>query len=192
MREKTLQSTAPEMVYEEGDIIKRAIRDLYSKDIDEIQIDGTKTYQNAKRFMRLMMPSHAKRVQEYRDEAIPLFQRFQIEQHLDGMNHPEVLLKSGGYIVISPTEALVAIDAHDVGVTGQEIGAIRTPVHRVMGAQRGVCWKRVVKKRTVNFKEIESSGDVGGRFRHGLFPRGVHHTLRRYRLIGQCGDCVLP
>ena len=112
VREKTLQSTAPDMVYEEGDIIKRAIRDLYSKDIDEIQIDGTKTYQNAKRFMRLMMPSHAKRVQEYRDEAIPLFQRFQIEQHLDGMNHPEVLLKSGGYIVISPTEALVAIDVN--------------------------------------------------------------------------------
>ena len=112
VREKTLQSTAPEMVYEEGDIIKRAIRDLYSKDIDEIQIDGTQTYQTAKRFMRLMMPSHAKRVQQYRDESIPLFQRFQIEQQLDGMNHPEVQLKSGGYIVISPTEALVAIDVN--------------------------------------------------------------------------------
>lgn len=112
VREKTLLSTAPEMVYEEGDIIKRAIRDLYSKDIDEIQIDGTRTYQNAKRFMRLMMPSHAKRVQQYRDETIPLFQRFQIEQQLDVMNQPEVPLKSGSYIVINPTEALVAIDVN--------------------------------------------------------------------------------
>jgi len=112
VREKTLESSAPAMVYEEGDIIKRAIRDVYSKDIEEILVEGTETYQTAKRFMRLMMPSHAKRVQQYRDDTIPLYQRFQIEQQLDAMHNPEVQLKSGGYIVINPTEALVAIDVN--------------------------------------------------------------------------------
>ena len=107
VRETTLESSAPSMVYEEGDIIKRAIRDVYSKDIEEIQVEGAETYQTAKRFMRLMMPSHAKRVQQYRDDTIPLYQRFQIEQQLDAMHNPEVQLKSGGYIVINPTEALV-------------------------------------------------------------------------------------
>lgn len=112
IRELTLESTAPTLIYEEGNLIKRAIRDLYSKDIDEILIEGNDAYQTAKKFMRMLMPSHAKRVQPYRDEAIPLFHRYQVESQLDDMLDPVVQLKSGGYIVIHTTEALVAIDVN--------------------------------------------------------------------------------
>ena len=111
IRELTLQSTAPCLVYEEANQIKRAIRDLYNKDIEEIQIEGEEGYRTAKDFMRMLMPSHAKRVQPYKDR-IPLFHRYQIEQQLDAMYSPVVTLPSGGYIVINSTEALVAIDVN--------------------------------------------------------------------------------
>ncbi len=111
VRELTLKSTAPCLVYEEGNLIKRAIRDLYVKEIDEVLVEGAEAYQTAKNFMRLLMPSHAKKVQLYRGE-IPLFHRFQVEGQLAQMHSPVVQLKSGGYIVINPTEALVAIDVN--------------------------------------------------------------------------------
>ena len=112
VRELTLQSTAPTLVYEEASLIKRAIRDLYAKDTEEILVDGADAYQTAKKFMRLLMPSHAKRVQPYREGGIPLFFRYQVEGQLDAMHSPIVQLKSGGYIVIHSTEALVAIDVN--------------------------------------------------------------------------------
>src|SRR5262249_21008413 len=111
VRDLTLKSTAPALVYEEGNLIKRAIRDLYSKDIDTILVDGDDGYKDAKNFMRTLMPSHAKAVQQYKDR-IPLFQRHQIESMLDQMFQPTVHLRSGGYIVINQTEALVAIDVN--------------------------------------------------------------------------------
>ncbi len=111
VRELTLKSTAPTLVYEEGSLIKRSIRDLYDKDIDSIQIEGDEGYKEAKNFMRMLMPSHAKNVQPYK-ETQPLFQKHQIEQQLDSMLNPTVTLKSGGYIVINPTEALVSIDVN--------------------------------------------------------------------------------
>ncbi|MEP5665658.1 Rne/Rng family ribonuclease [Parvibaculum sp.] len=111
VRELTLKSTAPSLVYEEGSLIKRSIRDLYDKDIDAIQIEGDEGYKEAKNFMRMLMPSHAKNVQPYK-ETQPLFQKQQVEQQLDAMLNPTVTLKSGGYIVINPTEALVSIDVN--------------------------------------------------------------------------------
>ncbi|MCG8493523.1 MAG: ribonuclease E/G [Sneathiellales bacterium] len=111
IRETTLQSIAPCCVYEEANLIKRSIRDLYSKDVSEILIEGDGGYRIAKDFMRKLMPSHAKKVQPYRDR-IPLFHRFQVEQQFASMYLPEVNLKSGGYIVINPTEALVSIDVN--------------------------------------------------------------------------------
>jgi ribonuclease E len=112
VRELTLQSVAPTLVYEEASLIKRAIRDLYLKDIDEILVEGEDGYRMAKEFMRLLMPSHAKKVQLYNDPEIPLYHRYQVESQLDAMHSPTVNLKSGGYIVINPTEALVAIDVN--------------------------------------------------------------------------------
>jgi ribonuclease E len=111
VRELTLRSTAPALVYEEGSLIKRSIRDLYDKDIDTVFVEGDEGYKEAKTFMRMLMPSHAKNVQLYKDKQ-PLFQKFQVEQQLDSMFNPTVTLKSGGYIVINPTEALVSVDVN--------------------------------------------------------------------------------
>jgi ribonuclease E len=111
IRELTLQSIAPAKIYEEGDLIKRSIRDLYSREIDEVLVEGERGYRNAKDFMKMIMPSHAKNVKNYSD-GLPLFARFQVESYLAGMFNPVVQLKSGGYIVIGVTEALVAIDVN--------------------------------------------------------------------------------
>ncbi|HEU4986455.1 MAG TPA: ribonuclease E/G [Rhizobiaceae bacterium] len=111
VRSLTLESIAPALVYEEGSLIKRSVRDLYNKDIDEILVSGEEGYREAKDFMRMLMPSHAKVVQPYRD-TVPIFARSGIEAQLDKMVQPQVTLKSGGYIIINQTEALVAIDVN--------------------------------------------------------------------------------
>jgi ribonuclease E len=109
VRELTLASVAPALVYEEGNLVKRSIRDLYNKDIDEVHVAGEDAYREAKDFMRMLMPSHAKSVKAYREQT-PLFASFGVESQLDAMFSNTVTLKSGGYIVINQTEALVAID----------------------------------------------------------------------------------
>ncbi|GGK17746.1 Rne/Rng family ribonuclease [Salinarimonas ramus] len=111
VREQTLSSTAPALTYEEGSLIKRAIRDLYNKDIDEVIVSGDEGYREAKDFMRMLMPSHAKVVKAYKDPT-PLFAAFGVEAQLDAMFSNQVSLKSGGYLVINPTEALVSIDVN--------------------------------------------------------------------------------
>ena len=111
IRELTLQSIAPAKIYEEGDLIKRSIRDLYNRDIDEVLVEGERGYRIAKDFMKMIMPSHAKNVKNY-SEALPLFARYQVESYLSSMFNPVVQLKSGGYIVIGVTEALVAVDVN--------------------------------------------------------------------------------
>ncbi len=111
IRELTLQSVAPAKIYEEGNLIKRSIRDLYNREIDEVLVEGERGYRVAKDFMKMIMPSHAKNVRHYQD-ALPLFARFQVESYLGGMFNPTVQLRSGGYIVIGVTEALVAIDVN--------------------------------------------------------------------------------
>jgi ribonuclease E len=111
IRELTLKSIAPAPIYEEGDLIKRSIRDLYTKEIEEVLVEGEAGYRTAKDFMRMIMPSHARQVQRYTDPT-PLFARYQVEGYLGGMFNPTVQLKSGGYIVIGVTEALVAIDVN--------------------------------------------------------------------------------
>jgi ribonuclease E len=112
IRDLTLRSTAPALIYEEANLIKRSIRDLYTKDIGDIIVEGDEGYKTAKAFMKTLTPSHAKRVQAYRDPTLTLFQRHQIEAQLDAMHNPVVQLRSGGYIVINQTEALVSIDVN--------------------------------------------------------------------------------
>ncbi len=109
IREKTLSSSAPALIYRDSDLIKRAIRDLYHREIDEVIVEGDEGYKAARGFMKLLMPSHVKRVTAYRDPT-PVFQRYGVEDQLTAMYHPVVQLKSGGYLVINPTEALVSID----------------------------------------------------------------------------------
>lgn len=124
IRTLTLKSTAPCLVHEESNLIKRSIRDLYNKNINEILVSGDKGYREAKDFMRMLMPSHAKVVQPYRD-PIPIFARNNIEIQLDKMLHPQVSLKSGGYLVINQTEALVAIDVNS-GRSTKELSVEKT------------------------------------------------------------------
>jgi ribonuclease E len=111
VRDRTLESTAPALVYEEGSLIKRSIRDLYNKDIDEVLVAGDEAYREAKDFMRMLMPSHAKNVKPYK-EPEPIFIRYQVERQLGAMFSPQVTLRSGGYIVINQTEALVSVDVN--------------------------------------------------------------------------------
>ncbi len=112
IRQSTLESIAPSLIYEEGDLAKRAIRDLYSADVDEILVNEEEAYRNVKDFMKMLVPSHARKVKLYKEETFPLFHRYQVESQIEEIYKPEVRLKSGGYIVINPTEALVSIDVN--------------------------------------------------------------------------------
>ncbi len=112
VRDLTLKSTAPAMIHEEASIIKRAVRDHYSRDVAEVIVEGEEGYRTAKDLMKMLIPSHAKKVQPYKDTTVPLFNRYHIESQLETMNSANVQLKSGGYIVINITEALVAVDVN--------------------------------------------------------------------------------
>ncbi|MEO1019900.1 MAG: Rne/Rng family ribonuclease, partial [Pseudomonadota bacterium] len=112
IRENTLKSSAPTLIHEEGNLIKRAIRDLHSRETEEILVSGEDGYKAAKDFMRMLVPSHARRVKQYRNPTVPLFHRYRVESQIEALHDPIVNLKSGGYIVINPTEALVSIDVN--------------------------------------------------------------------------------
>lgn len=112
VREKTIHSQAPAPIYEEGNLITKAVRDLYTKEIEEVLVEGEESYKEAKNLMRILMPSHAKKVQLYKDPRVPLFHRYGVEGKIDNIHHPVVQLPSGGYVVINPTEALVSIDVN--------------------------------------------------------------------------------
>jgi ribonuclease E len=136
VREKTLKGSAPLLIHTDSDLIKRAIRDIYNKDIDDVMVEGAEGYKAAKDFMKLLMPSHAKRVKHYAD-PVPLFQRHHVEDQLNAMYQPVVQLKSGGYIVINPTEALVSIDINS-GRSTKEHGIEQTALSTNLEAAREI------------------------------------------------------
>ncbi len=136
IREKTLKSAAPALIHNDSDLIKRAIRDIYNKDIEEVIVEGEEGYKAAKDFMKLLMPSHARRVKQYAD-AVSLFQRASVEDQLAAMYNPVVQLKSGGYLVINPTEALVSIDINS-GRSTREHGIEQTAVATNLEAAREI------------------------------------------------------
>lgn len=112
IREETLKSSAPALINEEGNLIKRSIRDLYTRDIDDVLVSGSDGYKMAKEFMKMLVPSHAKKVKEYKDDKVPLFHRYHVEKQISDIGEMSVTLKSGGYLVINPTEALVSVDVN--------------------------------------------------------------------------------
>ncbi|MEL7240530.1 MAG: ribonuclease E/G, partial [Planctomycetota bacterium] len=136
IRALTLESMAPCLIYEEASLIKRAIRDLYDKDIGKVLVEGEDGYREAKDFMKMLMPSHAKNVQRYKDNS-PLFVRQGVENQLDAMYQPTVRLKSGGYLIINPTEALVSIDINS-GRSTKEHGIEQTALHTNLEAAREI------------------------------------------------------
>ncbi len=159
VRETTLQSSAPTLVYEEGSLIKRAIRDLYNKDVEEVVVSGEEGYREAKDFMRLLMPSHSKNVQPWRDPA-PIFTKAGAEAQLDAMFSPQVTLKSGGYLVINQTEALVAIDVNSGRSTREhniEDTAVRTNLEAADEVARQLRLRDLAGLIVVDFIDMEEN-----------------------------------
>jgi len=157
VRELTLNSSAPALVYEEGSLIKRAIRDLYNKEIDDILVSGEEGYREAKDFMRMLMPSHAKIVQPYR-EPQPLFAKYGVEAQLDAMFSNVVTLKSGGYLVINPTEALVSIDVNSGRSTREhniEDTALRTNLEAAEEIARQLRLRDLAGLIVIDFIDME-------------------------------------
>ncbi len=157
VRELTLESTAPAMIYEEGDLIKRSIRDLYNREIDEVMVEGEAGYREAKDFMKMIMPSHAKNVKHYHD-ALPLFARYQVESYLSSMFNPTVQLKSGGYIVIGVTEALVAIDVNSGRATKEgsiEETALKTNLEAAEEVARQLRLRDLAGLIVIDFIDME-------------------------------------
>lgn len=161
IRDVTLQSQAPSLIYEEANLIKRSIRDMYSRDIDEVLVEGEEGYRTAKDFMKMLIPSHAKKVQPYRDESqIPLYHRYQVEGQLDAMHSPIVQLPSGGYIVINPTEALVAIDVNSGRSTKErniEETALKTNLEAADEIARSLRLRDLAGLVVVDFIDMEIS-----------------------------------
>ncbi|MEM9429899.1 MAG: ribonuclease E/G, partial [Pseudomonadota bacterium] len=157
IRDLTLRSIAPAPIYEEGSLIKRSIRDLYNRDIDEIFVEGERGYREAKDYMLMLMPSHAKNVHAYTD-AMPLFSRHQVENYLTAMFNPTVQLKSGGYIVIDVTEALVAIDVNSGRSTKEgsiEETALKTNLEAAEEAARQARLRDLAGLIVIDFIDME-------------------------------------
>ena len=160
IRDLTLRSTAPALIYEEGNLIKRSIRDLYARDIDEVLVEGEEGYRTAKAFMKMLMPSHARRVQPYRDSQIGLFHRFQVESQIDAIHSPIVQLRSGGYVVINQTEALVAIDVNSGRSTRErniEETAVRTNLEAAEEIARQLRLRDLAGLIVIDFIDMEEN-----------------------------------
>ena len=162
IREKTLKSSAPALVYQDSDLIKRAIRDIYNRDIDEVIVEGDEGYRDARHFMKLLMPSHVRRVKQYAD-PVPLFQRYGVEDELSAMYQPLVQLKSGGYIVINPTEALVSIDINSGRSTREhniEQTAYATNIEAAHEIARQLRLRDMAGLVVIDFIDMESNGHI--------------------------------
>jgi ribonuclease E len=184
IRELTLKSTAPALIYEEGNLIKRSIRDLYARDIEEVLVDGREGYETAKSFMRMLMPSHSKRVKLYNDPSVPLLHRFQVEGQLDLIHSPVVQLRSGGYIVINPTEALVAIDVNSGRSTRErniEETALKTNLEAADEVARQLRLRDLAGLIVIDFIDMEEH-------RHnGAVERRVKEAMKHDRARIQIG-----
>ena len=162
IRELTIHSSAPSLVYEEANLIKRAVRDLYTKEIEEIVVSGDEAYKTAKAFMRVLVPSHARRVQQDRNETIPLFQQYEVESLLLALLNPRVQLRSGGYIVIDHTEALVAIDVNSGRATRErhiEETALKTNLEAADEIARQIRLRDLSGLIVIDFIDMESASN---------------------------------
>ena len=184
IRQSTLESTAPALIYEEANLIKRAIRDLYSRDTDEVLVDGDEGYKAAKDFMKSLTPSHAKKVQQYKDTNVPLFQRYQVESQLDAMHSNTVQLRSGGYLVFNQTEALVAVDVNSGRATRErhiEETALKTNLEAAEEVGRQLRLRDLAGLIVIDFIDMEESR------RNREVERRLKEALRHDRARIQLG-----
>ncbi len=183
IRERTLASSAPALIYEEADLIKRSIRDVYGRDIEEVVVEGEDAYSAAREFMRMLMPANAGKIRAHR-EAVPLFARHSVDQQLDAMHSPVVQLRSGGYIVINQTEALVAIDVNSGRATRDrhiEDTALRTNLEAADEIARQLRLRDLAGLIVIDFIDMESS-------KHdGMVERRLKDALKHDRARIQVG-----
>jgi ribonuclease E len=159
VREETLSAIAPHLIYEEGNLIKKSIRDLYGREIEEILVHGDPEYRTAKEFMKLFIPSHSKRVKLYEGEDRPLFAKYDLEDQIDAMHQPTVQLRSGGYIVINPTEAMVSIDVNSGRATRErhiEETALRTNIEAADEIARHLRLRDLAGLIVIDFIDMEN------------------------------------
>ena len=183
IRNLTLKSIAPCPIYEEGSVIKRTIRDLYSKDISEIIVEGDTGFNEAKEYMKMLMPTHSKKIKKYNDK-IPIFSFFNVEEYLAGMFNPTVQLKSGGYIVIGITEALVAIDVNSGKATkesGIEETALRTNIEAADEIARQLRMRDLAGLIVIDFIDMEE------RKNNSLVEKRIRDSLKIDRARIQVG-----
>ena len=162
IRERTLGSVAPALIHSDSDLIKRAIRDIYNREIEDVMVEGEQGYRAARDFMKLLMPSHVKRVKQYAD-PVPMFQRYGAEDQLTAMYDPEVQLKSGGYIVINPTEALVSIDINSGRSTkehGIEATALNTNLEAAREIARQLRLRDMAGLVVIDFIDMEYNSNI--------------------------------
>ncbi|MEO6040910.1 MAG: Rne/Rng family ribonuclease [Croceibacterium sp.] len=162
IRERTLSSSAPALIHSDSDLIKRAIRDIYNREIEEVVVEGDDGYRSARAFMKLLMPSHVRRVKQYAD-PVPLYQRYGAEDQLSAMYDPVVQLKSGGYLVINPTEALVSIDINSGRSTkehGIEATALNTNLEAAREIARQLRLRDMAGLVVIDFIDMEYSSNV--------------------------------
>ena len=184
IRDKTMASTAPALIYEEASLIKRAIRDVYSRDVDELIIDGEEGWRTAREFMRMLMPTHVKKVELWRNSGQPLFAHQNVEAMLDSMLNPTVQLRSGGYLVINQTEALVAIDVNSGRSTrerGIEETALRTNLEAADEAARQLRLRDLAGLIVIDFIDMESKKH------NAMVERRMADALRNDRARIQVG-----
>ena len=190
VRDMTLNSIAPCLVHEEGNLIKRSIRDLYTKEIDEIIVHGEEGYRMAKDFMKILIPSHAKKVQKYKDEGVPITNGYNIDEQLSTIHSPEVHMKSGAYIVINPTEALVSIDVNSGRSTKErniEETALRTNIEAAEEIARQLRLRDLAGLIVIDFIDMEvhrNQGKVERALKEAMRPDRARIQIGRISPFG--------
>ena len=190
IRAKTLVSIAPCLIHEEGDLVKRAIRDIYTREIDEVLIEGEEAYKEAKAFMKILMPSHAKKVKPYKDAQTPLFHKFKVEQHIEKMMFPKVDLPSGGSIVINHTEALVAIDVNSGRSTRErniDVTALKTNLEAAQEIARQLRLRDLSGLLVIDFIDMDDNNhiqQVERKLKEALIPDRARIQIGRISHFG--------
>lgn len=190
IRELTLQSSAPAMVYEEADLIKRAVRDLYARDIEEVHVAGEEGFKTAKNFMKMMIPSHVKKVQEHKDQDVPLFNRYHVEEQIAEIGDSHVTLPSGGYLVINPTEALVSIDVNSGKATKErhiEATALKTNLESAVEVARQLRLRDLGGLIVIDFIDMEdrrNNAKVERKMREALSEDRARIQMERISSFG--------
>ena len=185
VKELTLESNAPFLIHEEGSLVKRAIRDLYNSDIDEVLVEGVDAYKVCKNYMKAVMPSHAKKVQQYNDDKNPLFQKFKLDSQLQDIFNPRVTLKSGGYLIIDQTEALVAIDVNSGKATRErsiEDTALKTNLEAALEFARQARLRDLSGLIVIDFIDMEEGKN------RNLVEKKLKDAMRKDRARIQIGE----